>query len=350
MAVYTIPNPAPLLQCNMMSLGLDPIVTVIGCDGSRHPISGGDAPILGAQEGVNVGGSIRGLMAPFKHLDQQSARQDGVTWQDSVYDPMELDFLAELYGKPGSGYRGVQRRWMDAFSPLKQSRVCWFTPEMGEWWANTRLLKNFDDEWKMAPSQTGHSTIAMALRTDEAFWTSFDSVDDSNRDGWAVTSTSSSASGFMNLNNRGNIDGHPRHLLYGPGTFYIGDGPLPVNTVKFGPLHPGQIVMLTTNIEFKGVTDLSATSGIPQDLPSLIKTGLAELMNFAANGNGIPLVKELANVFGWIAPQGNLYSLLDGRFDKTLPPGQSWVPVRWEGGNSSTRVVSAVTPFRTWPE
>lgn len=152
----------------------DPHISYVGHDGSIFHLSGPMSPIIGAQNGVALV-SISGLHSPFTHLDNQGARQDGATWTDSVYEVGEIDMLVETSGLTPMQSRQVTAAWMGAWDPKKQGKLCWFSPERGEWWANVRMGKSFSDQ--VTSARTCGQRFTWTARNDDAFWQSFDSVD-----------------------------------------------------------------------------------------------------------------------------------------------------------------------------
>jgi hypothetical protein len=159
----------------------------VGYEGTTFHISGPFAPVLGAQTGVVLGASIAGLMSPFRHLDNRGARQDGTTWYDSLYDAGVIDMMIELGGMSPSDMRKLVASWFGAWDPKKQGKLCWFSPERGEWWCNVRMNKNVPDAIKQDWYQSGRLNLTWSIRNDDAFWQSVDSVSQySPGDGEAV--------------------------------------------------------------------------------------------------------------------------------------------------------------------
>lgn len=560
------PGQVSLLGQQRALANRSPHVTYVGHEGTRFHLSGPLAPTPGAQNGVVMIGQPTGFSAPFKHLDNQGARQDGITWLDALYDPGEIDFKVEVSGLTAADTRAVIRSWLAAWSPKKVGRLHVFTPEYGEWWARVRTLKSFTDQINSLDTAPGLQRFTWAARNDDSFWQSFDSVadfgmqyvttqdsfdtnyatslgpnwaqtytnpghgycvanngvaqwntapwgDDSvnevinryagtgastatdnqvvsvqyaappgvdfendvfndiwcrldsscqngirvrigqfgvfldrlvsgviqnlwwqpyfipplwnetftvicgtnagprniviRRDGFTLVSYNEAANpvsqigpsyrgwGFgmkvgpattsfgnlqqppapiaritvadnntvtqstlMPLVNRGDQDGWPRYLCYGPGTFTFSDGAVnqggSPNTITFGPLVEGQIAMITTLPRLRSVTDLSPNQA-PQS-NSTFQALMDALVSFAINNNTPPLLQQYESEFGVLPPQGNMYSLLNGRFTTPLapkydnqPPVVSQIAVSIVNGNALSRVVAAVTPMRKWP-
>lgn len=167
--------------------------------------------------------------------------------------------------------------------------------------------------------------------------------------------SSLSQNSFLQLTNIGDVDSWPRYLCYGPGTFYIANGPDSQDYVEFGPLYPGQVVLIETEPRRRSVVDVSPTA-LPAQVLNPFQALIKALISFATNNNVPPLLQQFENLFGILPPQANLYSLLNGRFSKPIPAKPtgtqgvtSYISVGIAGGNASSKIVAAVTPRRRWP-
>lgn len=164
-----------------------------------------------------------------------------------------------------------------------------------------------------------------------------------------------SQAAFMPLTNVGDVEAWPRYLLYGPGKFYIGNGPFQTDLVEFGPLLPGQVVLIETEPRRRSVVDVSPTAQ-PEQVLNPFQALIKALVTFATNNNVPPLLQEFESLFGILPPQANLYSLLNGRFTNPVPPKPAGtlgvttpIRVRIDEGNASSKIVAALTPRRRWP-
>jgi hypothetical protein len=177
--------------------------------------------------------------------------------------------------------------------------------------------------------------------------------------GWAAyDNTLTSQSGYITMVNCGDQPMYPRFTLYGPGTFTIQDGPNNAgNNVMMGPLLPNQIVQLRTDPRNRGVTDLTSQPASPQAL-TLWQAALEDYLSFAIGNNTTPLTAAIESEFGIVPPQGNIYSLLNGRFSDNsgivakpvAGPVQAYeIPVSISGGNAQSKIVGAGTPLRRFP-
>lgn len=159
----------------------------------------------------------------------------------------------------------------------------------------------------------------------------------------------------MPLTNIGDVEAWPRYLLYGPGKFYIGNGPLVDDMIEFGPLLPGQVVLLETEPRRRSIVDVSPAA-LPEQVLNPFQALIKALVTFATNNNVPPLLQEFESLFGILPPQANLYSLLNGRFTRPVPakPAGSLgatnpIKIRIDDGNAQSKVVAALTPRRRWP-
>lgn len=549
----------------------EPHVTYQAYDDSMvFHLMGPLAPTPGVQPGIVIADdSIKGLIPSWRTLDQVGANQDGVTFQDAVYEPAELDLMVEAHGRNPTETRQVIRDWISAWDAKKQGELSVFTPEQGLWWAKARWLKAPTDP--LMNPWGNRQRFLWTARLDNAFWRSYDSVGqwqmtyEAMKDTFGYTAGSQSATslganwplryagpettgyiytadgqarwedadplfntddrevvcgpykdfntstdyqavtmwwgsipeiampdaagndvwvrmgrngngtwngygvrlrvkfgqitlsrfnnfvetqmvrkflrlnplkadrftlvagyegnarlfkvlrngveiaahkeegtgsalgasyrgigfgmyaagsfltqatpanikkitagdnstvsqqGYLTLTNIGDIDSWPRYLLYGPGTFYIGNGPDSQDYVEFGPILDGQVVLLETEPRLRSVVDLTPSTVETSDVltPFQKLIGLEKVLTLAANRNHPPLLRELESQFGVLPPQGNLYSYLTGRFSNPIPaktPGAaastSTIWVKIDNGNASSRIVGAVTPYRRWP-
>lgn len=286
------------------------VVTWVGADGSRWPLSGGMSPSIIVQDGVILTGGLKGLMAGWKHLDQASAHQDGTTWLDTVWEPAEVDLPIIIAGQSPAAYRSMQRQWMNSWDPKTTGTLFWWSSSFGEWWLTLRMLQEPGDALKTNPAFQTSAQFTWSARADMPFWSSFDSLS-SLVAGSATNLVDPNAinpPNFLPLFNRGDQSGWPRYLAQGPFTkLTIGDANSGA-TVSFGPIAANTTVLITTLPRIQTVTNLT--------------TGQ------------------------------NLYPLLSGRFQTPIPAGQGIrIPCTVTGATTGvTQINAALTPLRKWPE
>lgn len=162
-------------------------------------------------------------------------------------------------------------------------------------------------------------------------------------------------SGHLPITNFGTQEGSPDLVVYGPGTFKFGNGPDVEPTIEFGPLTDGQVALIKTAPGVRAVYDLTADP-VEQDLP-FFQDFIHRLVSLVFNNNTPPLFQWFESLFGISPPQGNMYSLLKGRWTRTFPerpvaspPVTKTLSVSVTGGNANTKVIAALTPKRRWPE
>jgi hypothetical protein len=176
-------------------------------------------------------------------------------------------------------------------------------------------------------------------------------------DNWNLgDNTSVTQSGHLPLTNFGDQTEYPDLLVYGPGTFFFGDGPGTGDaTIEFGPLSDNQIALIRTNPGKRGVYDMSI------DQPAQELTGfqsfITKLFSFVFNNNVPPLGSWFESLFGIQPAQGYLYPLLKGRWSQGIPPRPlsslpttSQMAVQIEGGDARSKVIASITPRRRWPD
>lgn len=388
------PGPASTLSVETMRLLTDPVWKFIAPGGKLvWHLGGGKAPWPGAEEGMSLV-SIAGLMAPGKLIDLQGARQSGVTNTDMVLDPAEIDMVVQAnaplneHMMPDSnGMRRVIRWWTESWAGNRQGKLSCATPEMGEWWMPVRQFKPVTETFKTSYAQTGSQQFNWSARGDDAVWFSFDSEDELR----LISGTT--VSGWLSLANRGTLGGEdggwPRYLCYGPGSFDIGDA-MSGNTVSFGPLLDGQVVLITTLPRLRSVIDLTPSDAqVPSQHLNQFQQLLKDLIDFATNNNVPPLLQMFESYAGIRPPQGQLYGLMAGRFatpinpqEEGQPPAAARIPCTIRPGvvtaaaslgpigdllrniglippvpgttidpiPGKSRIVAALTPSRTWPE
>lgn len=119
---------------------------------------------------------IKGLVPPWRTIDQKGATQDGITFVDALYDATEVELNTRVIGKDPADCRRVARFLMDSLDSKQQGRLFWFTHQMGYWWAPIRWFKPPVDPVGAIHNKT--QELSLRLRADNAFWQSFPSVDE----------------------------------------------------------------------------------------------------------------------------------------------------------------------------
>jgi len=156
--------------------GNEPHICYVSHDGALvWHLMGPMSPVAGVQPGVTITrDSIKGLIAPWQTLDQAGANQDGVTFNDAVYQPAEIDMVVEAHGRSTAETRTVIRDWIASWDAHKTGELHIFTPEQGEWWAPVRWIKAPMDA--LMRSSALRQRFVWTARIDDAFYRSYDSV------------------------------------------------------------------------------------------------------------------------------------------------------------------------------
>lgn len=159
----------------LIGQGIDPHITLVSPEGEHiFYLSGPLAPMPGCQPGVVMTKGVQGLHPAFNHLDYRGARQDGVTWADTVYDPAEMILDVEASGRTAAETRQVIRELISSLDPKKQCTLSWFTPEYGEWWCKPRLFRAPGETITQSHARHRRLPLKLSLRNDDAFWRSTD--------------------------------------------------------------------------------------------------------------------------------------------------------------------------------
>lgn len=346
-----------------MQLGIVPDIDFKGADGTIYHLQGGQAPDLSCQDGFKTTGH-EGFQAGFALLDEQGARQDGITNLDTVFDPAMIKLSLEGSGLTAQSFRRAIRVWLSSWNPPNVGTLSVFTQEMGEWWMPVRQAGPIPDALKQDPSLHRRFEFDWKCRGDNAFWQGVDSV--STFPPQYDTLFGGGGSGVVPLTNFGTRPAWPRFLVTGPGTFTLGNGAVPTaqGTISnagapiiFGPLLAGQKALIITQPRLRTVIDLSPDQ--PAQTLTAFQTFIETIINAAVGNYPVPPnLQAFESSFGILPPNGPMYSLLNGRFTSLsmLPPKQdgyppvtTYIPVSISGGGSTSQIVAATTPYRTWP-
>jgi hypothetical protein len=168
--------------------------------------------------------------------------------------------------------------------------------------------------------------------------------------------------GFVEMFNVGDQEMWPRFTCFGPGTFNFGNGPGSTETVQFGPLLANQVAQVRSDPRKDGVVDMTSTPATTQDQIQFANA-TQDLLTFSALNLVTNFLGVFQSVFGLLGggsspvpPQGNLYSLLDGRFSNSIPAKSSGNPALPQNismsitdGNADSMIIAAGTPLRRLP-
>lgn len=118
---------------------------------------------------------LKGLIPPWRSIDQKGASQDGVTFVDSLYDPAEVALTVYCNGRDRTHLRKVVRDLIASIDTKKTSKLHFFSQDAGHWWADLRWFKTPPDPNAVAAQRRHRMTLI--TRADDAFWRTDPSVD-----------------------------------------------------------------------------------------------------------------------------------------------------------------------------
>ena len=154
--------------------GTRPMMWLKAWDGSIHyDLLGGLAPPFHdptEPECVALH-SIKGLIAPVRHITQKGATQDGVTHVDSLYDPTEIEVELECAAGDQLGILRVVSDLYASIDAIKTSELGWWTKDLGYWWSDIRWLKGGNPNVLQGVQQL-RQKVSMRWQADTGFWRS----------------------------------------------------------------------------------------------------------------------------------------------------------------------------------
>lgn len=118
---------------------------------------------------------IKGLIPPWETIDQKGATQDGITFIDALYGPIEVTINLVAHGRDRKHLRKVVRDLTASINVKQISKLGFWTHDAGHWWANVRWFKTAPEA--MSGAQRFTQKITLVLRADDGFWRTFDNSD-----------------------------------------------------------------------------------------------------------------------------------------------------------------------------
>lgn len=115
---------------------------------------------------------LKGLIPPWKHITQKGATQDGWTHIDALLDPTEVQLDAVCRGRDWRHTARVSRDLIASIDAIQQSKLNFWTHDMGHWWADVRWFQG-------APPNpvnlaNGGQRWSLRLLADTACWRTYD--------------------------------------------------------------------------------------------------------------------------------------------------------------------------------
>lgn len=114
--------------------------------------------------------SLKGLIPPWQTIDQQGANEDGTTFIDALYEPIEVELKALVTGRDHKHTRRVARHLLESIDVKKPAELGWRTHELGYWWAPVRWFKTAPNKYSGSPTEQEWDLV---LRADSGFWQSY---------------------------------------------------------------------------------------------------------------------------------------------------------------------------------
>ena len=116
---------------------------------------------------------LKGLIPPWRHIDQKGATEDGVLHVDALLDPIEAEMVVECIGRDGRHVRRVHRDLIASLDAIRESKLWFFDLDAGFWWSPVRWFKGAPPD-PVANPQTRRQRTSLRLRADSACWQTFD--------------------------------------------------------------------------------------------------------------------------------------------------------------------------------
>lgn len=160
--------------------GEQPMMRLTAYDGSVeiYMLGGHSVPDrIASPECVHImRDGLTGLIAPWQHITQKGAVQDGVTHIDALYDPIEVGLKLVCKGRDAKHTRWVYRLLTDSIDAKQESELAWYTQDMGYWWAPVRWFKGAPPD-PVKGAQEHRQPASLRLQADSGFWRSYDDTD-----------------------------------------------------------------------------------------------------------------------------------------------------------------------------
>lgn len=161
-----------------------------------------------------------------------------------------------------------------------------------------------------------------------------------------------SSSGYLELSNPGSEDGWPSFLMYGPGTWSIGNGPGSTDMISFVNLAAGQTIFLATLPRHQRVLSLSAGAVTTPSNNASLEAWVKQVY-----GDNQPLlVQAYENEYAVVPATGKLQTMVSGAYTNPIPgvatpdlATLSQIKVSVTGGTAASQIIGAVTPRRIHP-
>ncbi|AXQ64927.1 minor tail protein [Mycobacterium phage Renaud18] len=122
---------------------------------------------------------LKGLIPPWKHIDQKGATEDGVTHLDALLEPTEVELTVWARGRDGKYTRQIVRHLYGSIDAIKEAKLDFLTPDGGHWWANVRWFQGAPKD-PIIGAQEKRQRVTLRLRADTGCWRTYDHSDSFN--------------------------------------------------------------------------------------------------------------------------------------------------------------------------
>lgn len=183
-----------------MVTGSKPMMWLDSYDGTiRFDLMGGMAPPYNdptCPEGVELK-SLKGLIAPWKHIMQKGATQDGATHIDALLDPIEVEAEVACVGRNYRHKAQVVRDLIASMDAIQQSTLNFLDLDAGHWWAPIRWYQGAPPNALNIVSKG--QNLPLRWLADNALWRTYDHTSQFSFSYEAMTDT-------FNVDNRATQD------------------------------------------------------------------------------------------------------------------------------------------------
>lgn len=118
--------------------------------------------------------SLDGLIPPWNPIKQKGATQDGSTFVTALYDETEINLTVKVVGRNPQERMRVHRTLINSVDAIRESRLSWWTHDLGYWWAPVRWFRT--PSTPMAGLSGRSQDVDLRLAGYDAFWRSYDHV------------------------------------------------------------------------------------------------------------------------------------------------------------------------------
>jgi hypothetical protein len=117
---------------------------------------------------------LKGLIPPWETIDQQGAKEDGVTYVDALYGPTRVSARVVVRGRDARRTKRTQRHLFESLDVKEKSELGWLTQDLGYWWAPVRWYEAPPDSYS---GKANRQQWTLTLRADSGFWQSYPDTD-----------------------------------------------------------------------------------------------------------------------------------------------------------------------------